>query len=177
MKAPDKIYIQTNAGEALSSKWTTIPFKDFENTEYIRKEVVEHIIRSALGPQDALNKLRTLKESDKCKGCNNVKGCIACVDGDQWAHYEEPVCEELEDAAYNYVMDTFGNPKQSLFDYDQQCFIAGANWQKKQMMKEAVEGEIVQDMKGLFHAKSTAFVSDNEYDFGQKVKLIICKED
>jgi hypothetical protein len=26
---------------------------------------------------------------DKCKGCNNVKACITCVDGDQWAHIEE----------------------------------------------------------------------------------------
>jgi hypothetical protein len=40
MKAPDKIYIQTNAGEAFSSKWTTIPFRDFENAEYIRKDVL-----------------------------------------------------------------------------------------------------------------------------------------
>lgn len=40
MKAPDKIYIQTNAGEAFSSKWTTIPFRDFENTEYIRKDIL-----------------------------------------------------------------------------------------------------------------------------------------
>ena len=40
MKAPDKIYIQTNVGETLSSKWTTIPFRDFENTEYIRKEAL-----------------------------------------------------------------------------------------------------------------------------------------
>jgi len=40
MKAPDKIYIQTNKGEAFSSKWTTIPFRDFENTEYIRKEAL-----------------------------------------------------------------------------------------------------------------------------------------
>ena len=40
MKSPDKIYIQTNAGEALSSKWTTIPFRDFENTEYIRKDAL-----------------------------------------------------------------------------------------------------------------------------------------
>ena len=37
MKAPDKIYIQTHKGETLSSKWTTIPFRDFENEEYIRK--------------------------------------------------------------------------------------------------------------------------------------------
>ena len=28
--------------------------------EYIRKDVVEHIIRAALGPQDALNKIRSL---------------------------------------------------------------------------------------------------------------------
>ena len=40
MKSPDKIYIQTNADEALSSKWTTIPFRDFENTEYIRKDAL-----------------------------------------------------------------------------------------------------------------------------------------
>lgn len=40
MKAPDSIYIQTNAGEAFSSKWTTIPFRDFENTEYIRKDAL-----------------------------------------------------------------------------------------------------------------------------------------
>lgn len=40
MKAPDRIYIQTNAGEAFSSKWTTIPFRDFENTEYIRKDAL-----------------------------------------------------------------------------------------------------------------------------------------
>jgi hypothetical protein len=40
MKAPDKIYIQTNKGEAFSSKWTTIPFRDFENTEYIRKDAL-----------------------------------------------------------------------------------------------------------------------------------------
>ena len=40
MKAPDKIYIQTNKGEAFSSKWTTIPFRDFENTKYLRKEAL-----------------------------------------------------------------------------------------------------------------------------------------
>lgn len=40
MEAPAKIYIQTNAGEAVSSNWTTIPFRDFENTEYIRKDAL-----------------------------------------------------------------------------------------------------------------------------------------
>lgn len=47
MKAPKKIYIQTNAGEAFSSKWTTIPFRDFENTEYIRKDIVDETIKTA----------------------------------------------------------------------------------------------------------------------------------
>lgn len=45
MKAPDSIYIQTNAGEAFSSKWTTIPFRDFENTEYIRKDALIELIK------------------------------------------------------------------------------------------------------------------------------------
>lgn len=28
-------------------------------------------------------------EPDKCEGCNNAKGCVACVDGSEWAHIEE----------------------------------------------------------------------------------------
>ena len=48
MKAPDKIYIQTNKGEAFSSKWTTIPFRDFENTEYIRKDTLMEFVNKKL---------------------------------------------------------------------------------------------------------------------------------
>ena len=29
------------------------------------------------------------KPVDKCAGCNNVKGCITCTDGDQYAHIKE----------------------------------------------------------------------------------------
>lgn len=41
--------------------------------------------------KDVLAYLEKQKEQkpDKCNGCNNVKGCINCVDGDQWAHIEE----------------------------------------------------------------------------------------
>ena len=28
------------------------------------------------------------KPTDKCDGCNNAKGCVACVDGSEWAHIE-----------------------------------------------------------------------------------------
>ena len=45
MKAPDKIFIQTYVDEAFSSKWTTIPFRDFENTEYIRKDALLELLK------------------------------------------------------------------------------------------------------------------------------------
>ena len=60
MKAPDKIYIQTNAGEAFSSKWTTIPFRDFENTEYIRKDKVMEILENAKHLADVASKIDEL---------------------------------------------------------------------------------------------------------------------
>lgn len=72
MKAPEKIYIQTNAGETLSSKWTTIPFRDFENTEYICKDVLlewlqevraiphENAITRDLAFQEVVNKLNSM---------------------------------------------------------------------------------------------------------------------
>ena len=29
------------------------------------------------------------KNSDRCKCCNNIKGCVTCVDGSEWAHIYE----------------------------------------------------------------------------------------
>lgn len=65
MKAPDSIYIQTNAGEAFSSKWTTIPFRDFENTEYIRKEALMEWAKFVLKCQE--------EELDKYDGPSYMK--------------------------------------------------------------------------------------------------------
>jgi len=69
-----------------------------------------------------------------------------------WLGYERPITEEiveaiktiskhylpsnldeaaedmLDDAAYDWVMGNFGNPKESLFDFDCKCFKAGAEW-------------------------------------------------
>ena len=51
-----------------------------------------------------------------------------------------------------------------------------SDWQKQQMMKDAVDGEVT-------HGKSLAipslgyFLDKNGLDFGDKVKLIIIKED
>lgn len=50
---------------------------------------------------------------------------------DMGKNSHEPVSEDLEDAAYNYVMKNYGNPKESSFIFEQRCFKAGAKWQKK----------------------------------------------
>ena len=70
-----------------------------------------------------LEKQKEQKPVDKCKDCNNVKGCVTCVDGSEWAHIEEPeewseedgklldkievmldsYCDYLEDASSNYI--------------------------------------------------------------------------
>ena len=42
------------------------------------------------------------RSSDKCKDCNNVKGCITCVDGSEWAHYKD--AEESKFKAGDVVM-------------------------------------------------------------------------
>ena len=55
---PNKIYAGFDENTHLESYCTEKKGKC--QTEYIRKDLVEHIIRGALGPQDALNKIRSL---------------------------------------------------------------------------------------------------------------------
>ena len=62
MEAPKKIYVR-EFEEGINQLWDAKPRKDgaaIQTHEYVRKDVVEHIIRGAIGPQDALNKLRSL---------------------------------------------------------------------------------------------------------------------
>ena len=53
--------------------------------------------------------------------------------------------------------------------------IAGAKWQKEQMMKEAVEGEIIKDNRGNNVVRTGVF--NNGFEIGDKVRIIIVKED
>lgn len=60
---PDKVYLEEGCSVPVvgfvSPAWDNP--KDKENTvEYIRKDVVELILRGALYPQDALNKIQLL---------------------------------------------------------------------------------------------------------------------
>jgi hypothetical protein len=42
--------------------------------------------------------IESLVEKQRCDGCNNVKGCITCTDGDQWTHIEEIDVDEITKA-------------------------------------------------------------------------------
>lgn len=57
MDIPEMIYLVSDENEAFVF---TQKRSDNKGIEYIRKDCVEHIISGAKGPQDALNKLRSL---------------------------------------------------------------------------------------------------------------------
>ena len=47
---------------------------------------------------------------------------------------------------------------------------------QEKLMKDAVEGEVVQDLKGVNRVKSFSKIPEWLY-FGDKVKIIICKKE
>ena len=83
----------------------------------------------------------------------------------------------LEEAARNYTDSKSWAKGNYLTPYIRETFIAGAEWQKEQMMKEAVEGEITMDLKRFLHARTTSILDERYVKFGDKVKIIIVKED
>ena len=57
-----------------------------------------------------------------------------------------------------------------------EAFIAGAQWQKEQMMKEAVEGYITLTLEGVRTVAATIKEEDN-IGIGDKVRVIILKKE
>ena len=55
------------------------------------------------------------------------------------------------------------------------AFIAGAKWDRRQTLKEAVEGEITKDNRGN-NVLRAGFLN-NGFEIGDKVRVIIVKED
>ena len=112
---------------------------------------------------------------DKCKGCNNVKGCITYVDGSEWAHYKEPVSEDLESEIrhyYNTIVDDG-------FDFPSCAEIARyfANWQKEQMMKDARIYPLIEDPSGYMFFDLRMTYPTEKCTPRSKVKVITIKED
>ena len=81
---------------------------------------------------------------------------------------EEKPSEDLEKAANNIYKTPFGTRAED--------FQAGAEWKKQQMMKDAVEGEIVKDITNKL-AVTAKNINLDGFKFGDKVKIIIVKED
>lgn len=85
---------------------------------------------------------------------------------------EEPVSEELEEAAFDYAEACKYDGGEKLLCVEH--FKAGAEWQKEQMMKKAFPVEIGRqrsDYKCVLHGNFF------NCDTGDKVKAIIIKED
>lgn len=109
-------------------------------------------------------------------------GCVDCCDRllafiDSLP--EEPSCpkesDDLEEAA-----ETF-NRKDAARMWDgeivEAAFKSGAEWQKLKMMEGSVEGEITKDIHNLLHVKSDVLPMPTKHKFGDKVKIIILKDD
>ena len=79
---------------------------------------------------------------------------------------EEPVSEDLEKFAEEW--------DESLYRSD--AVIAGANWQKQQMTKDALDGEVTHG-KNLIIPSLGYYLDKNSIDYRDKVKVIIIKED
>ena len=86
---------------------------------------------------------------------------------------EEPVSEDLDRAAEKYAYELFPSIGAANTETEL-AFKAGANWKEQQMMKAAIDTQVVLGpndnhvlMNGLF----------NNYKYHDKVKLIIIKED
>jgi len=56
------------------------------------------------------------------------------------------------------------------------AMFAGRVQMKKELIKDAVEGEVVKDMHGFFHIKSVP-IDGAKYKFGNRYKIIILKDD
>lgn len=91
----------------------------------------------------------------------------------------EPISEELDEVAKHYLYSNIlyddvyvGNPT------DKDCiemFKAGANWQLNKMKEDAIETSVMAAFAIGLHIEVK--LDPNKYSFGDKVKLVIIKED
>ncbi len=88
---------------------------------------------------------------------------------------EEPAGKDLEEAAENYSREYKSGESElsrMIQETVKDIFIDGAKWQKRQIMKEAVDGTM-----GFATVRLEAPNFGDKYKEGDKVKLIIIKED
>lgn len=91
---------------------------------------------------------------------------------------EEPVSEELKDAAKQYEENAVFYAGRNISDF----FKAGAKWQKEQMLANAIDVEVKLDAGGYPYIDKTIELYDYCEDVplakeGDKYKVILIKED
>lgn len=87
--------------------------------------------------------------------------------------YEKKYNEDLEEAAKDYTDSSEWLIGENLEHIDA-AFIAGAKWQKEQIMKEAVEGKVFMSFAPGHNQMAMA---DVDLPTNTKVRIIIVKED
>lgn len=123
------------------------------------------------------------KQSGVILAYNSIIKFLNTLDVKEVDLEKEPASEDLEKAANDFSEsdpplygDRYYWDSESLFGKQlETTFKAGANWQKEQMMKDAVEfilnrGKLY-DLKPLIHERYL------DYKIGQKVKIIILPSD
>ena len=91
-------------------------------------------------------------------------------------HKEEPVSEELEEAAKNHAVERYRVTRDMvLAEKCKWSFQTGAKWKEKQMMSKAVDAHVNYAWSGLSFGGFDW--SKTGLDIGDKCKLIIIKED
>ena len=91
------------------------------------------------------------------------------------------VPEDLRDAAHRYRM-TYSSPGGAVAKHAERAFFTGAKWQSLQMLKGAADGEISgRDVGDDSYVKVLEIPGVQKamraFDVGDKVKVIITKED
>ena len=127
-----------------------------------------------------------LDVTDFCKPIDpGIAQCIADHSWEMLGEDEKPAPKDLEEAADNHirkVADTAGHPGWDWTTQDiADAFIAGAKWQKEQMMKEALDGEvsavILRENREVHYA-ITYPGGESPHSITDKVRIIILsKED
>ena len=100
---------------------------------------------------------------------------------------EEPVSEELEEVSKEYAdknyaewLDFISGDERDDYYTISEAFKAGAQWQKNKMMEDAVDGVVAASAGGDGWVNiATGFVKseDVNVNFGDKIKIIVVKED
>jgi hypothetical protein len=89
---------------------------------------------------------------------------------------EEPINEDLEEELSAYV-----NSEEYLNNIGTSGLLLiarhFADWQKQQMMAKAVDGHVGQTINGMLRALSDETFGDMGFTAGDKVKLIIIKQE